>query len=262
MRIRSSRSTTPRALAAAWSVAAAMLREPDEVLEAALADPGFLAEAGAAIEALDGGGGAGLAASWGRFRAAFASAGREGVDRERVRVLGHSVRGPCPAYEIEYGPEHFLGKSHRLGDVAAFYRAFVVDVSRVARERCDHVAVEAEFVAFVALKRALAGERGEAERAAVCRDAERRFLEDHLGRFLPSFARRVGEKEPGGALAPAAAFAAGTARVHGEALGARPGSPDLELREVGSEEEETVVSCSHCSVPGASAGAGAEGTEV
>lgn len=250
-----------RDLAAAWALTAAGLRDPDGDLPAALADGGFLAEAERALASLDPDGGAGLLLSWGNYRQAAAAAAPEGLRRERARILGHAVRGPCPPYEIEYGPEHFLGKARRLGDVAAFYRAFGLEVGRDAREREDHVALEAEFLSFLCLKRALAGERGEEERATVCRDAERLFLEEHIGRFLPSFARRVAEREPASALAAAARLAAATAGIHASLVGARVGSPDLDLRELGSLEEETVVSCSPCPVPGAGPGP-AEGAEV
>jgi hypothetical protein len=238
------------ALAAGWSLAAAALREPGPELEAVAADPAFVSEADALLGAVPAAGGPCLARAWDRFRAAFAARGAAGLAGERARALGHAVRGPCPPYELEYGPEHFLGKSHRLGDIAAFYRAFGVDVSRAARERPDHVAVEAEFLSLVALKRFLALREGRADRAAICRDAERAFLEDHLGRFLPSFARRVAGREPGGALAAAAALAETVARVHAAAVGARLGSPDAELREIGTVEEETVVSCGAVEVPG------------
>lgn len=244
-----------RALSAAWALSAAGLRDPDEGLVAALADGEFLEEAEKALDALD----PGLIEDWNRFRKAAAAAGREGLRQERARILGHAVRGPCPPYEIEYGPEHFLGKSRRLGDVAGFYKAFGVEVSAAAFEREDHAAMEAEFLSLLALKRALAAERGETERVAVCRDAERLFLEEHIGRFLPAFARRVEEREPASALAGAARLAAGTARVHAGLVKARLGSPDLELRELGSIDEETAISCSSCSAPGASAGDAAGG---
>lgn len=234
-----------RSLAAAWALTAAGLRDPDEALLGALSDGEFLAEAEASLSALD----PVLAGDWNRFRRAAAAAGREGLRQERARILGHAVRGPCPPYEIEYGPEHFLGKSRRLGDVAAFYRAFGVDVSADAREREDHAAMEAEFLSFLCLKRALAADRGEEERAAVCRDAERLFLEEHIGRFLPAFARRVEEREPGAALCAAARLAAATAAVHASLVRARLGSPEMELRPLGTLEEETVVSCSSGPAP-------------
>lgn len=209
----------------------------------------------------EGGGARDLRGPWRRLAAAHAGRSAADLVEERVRVFGHAVRGPCPPYELEYGPEHFLGKSHRMGDAAAFLRAFGVEVAGTARERPDHVAVEAEFLSLLCLKRALAEGRGEGERASVCRDAERLFLEEHLGRFLPALSRRVAEREPGGALDAALSLGVALAERHGASVGARIGPPDLDLRPLGTVEEETVVSCSSCSVPGAGSGGG-EGAEV
>ncbi len=255
-----------RALGGAGALAAAGVREPDDgEFRAALREEGFRGAAEELLAALERRGGVRLLEPWRRLAAAHADRPRGELVDERIRVFGHAVRGPCPPYELEYGTEHFLGKSHRMGDAAAFYRAFGVELSGSARERPDHAAVEAEFLSLVCLKRALAEGRGEGERAAVCADAERLFLEEHLGRFLPALARRVAELEPGGALDAALALAAALASVHAAAVGARLGSPDLELRALGSLEEETVVSCSPCSAPGSDGGSGGgsdAGTEV
>ena len=256
------RADQAHALARVWAIAAAGLRDADGSLEAALSDGDVLGEAERSLSILDPRGAEGLRSAWEGMRRAVAESDAAARAAERARVLGHAVRGPCPPYEIEYGPEHFFGKSRRLGDVAAFYRAFGVEVSRLAREREDHVAIEAEFLSFLCLKRALAEGDGAAERAEVCRDAERLFLEEHVGRFLPSFSRRVDALGSGGLIASAARLAASAARVHASLVGARLGSPELELREIGTLEEETVVSCSPCTVPGASAGADADGVEV
>jgi TorA maturation chaperone TorD len=239
------------ALATVWAVAAAALREPEEETLASLADPAVAGEVEAALDRIAGPGSGGPREAFRALRDAAARAGVAGLGEERARVFGHAVRGPCPPYEIEYGRDHFLGQSRRLGDLRAFYAAFGVDVDPAARERADHAAVEAEFLSLLALKRARAESGGEDGRASVCRDAERSFLEAHLGRFLPSLARRVGAREPRGFLAAGTALAADLARIHARAVGARAGTPELELREVGSVEEETVVSCARPGAPGA-----------
>jgi putative dimethyl sulfoxide reductase chaperone len=260
------RTAGARALGGAWALVAAGLREPDGgEFRAALRTGEFRGAADGIVGELEGWGGGGLHGPWRRLAAAHAGRTREELVEERVRVFGHAVRGPCPPYELEYGTEHFLGKSHRMGDAAAFYRAFGVEVSGSAHERPDHAAVEAEFLSLLCIKRALAEERGEEDRAAVCLDAERLFLDEHLGRFLPALALRVAEREPGGALDAVLSLAAALAGVHAAAVGARLGRPDLELRALGSLEEETVVSCSPCSGPGSAGGddgGAGGGTEV
>ena len=228
------------ALAVGYGVLSALLREPDgETLEA-LGETGSVEALERAAAAL--GGAAPAAAA--RLDRALRSADAESVRAERGRAFGHAVRGPCPPYELEYGGEHFLAKSHRLGDLSAFYRAFGVEIGREAHERADHAAAEAEFLLYLVIKRATAEEEGAAERAAVCRNAERRFLEEHLGWFLPALAARVERREPGGVLDATLALGVEVVRAHAASCGARLGSADLALREVGSEDEETVVTCS------------------
>lgn len=92
----------------------------------------------------------------------------------------------CPPYEGSYERDPFR-QLRSLADVSGFYRAFGAEPSGPARERADHVGCELEFLAFLAARRLAAGERD----AAVCREAEDAFLRDHLGRFLPLFARSL-----------------------------------------------------------------------
>jgi len=96
----------------------------------------------------------------------------------------------CPSHEADYVPEkQVFQQSHALADVSGFYRAFGLTPSRRFPERHDHISAELEFMScLVALERK-ADESDEPERAALCRDAERRFLEEHLAWWVPTFAR-------------------------------------------------------------------------
>ena len=40
------------------------------------------------------------------------------------RLYGHTVRGPIPPYETEYGDDTMFQKPHEMSDIAAFLRAF------------------------------------------------------------------------------------------------------------------------------------------
>jgi hypothetical protein len=228
-----------RSLSAAWALAAAGLRKPDEHLSAALADTAFLGEAETALAALDPGDAEGLRGAWVRFRLVVSGGGRQGLELERARVLGEPVSSPYLPFELEYRA-HYNLPADPAGPEGADSSppALAVQAAIESREREDRVAGQAEHLSLLALKRAAADERGEAECVAFCRIAERRFLEDHLGRSLPSFARHVEEREPAGALAAAARLAEGTARVHAEAVGARMGRPDKESRGPGEGEAD------------------------
>lgn len=79
-------------------------------------------------------------------------------------------------------PQEGLTRTYELADIAGFYKAFGVEVAPET-ERVDHIAAELEFMHLLAVKQALAEERGEAEHADLCRDASTKFLTDHLGRW-------------------------------------------------------------------------------
>lgn len=106
---------------------------------------------------------------------------------EHRRLFGHTVAHGCPPYETEYGRRHIFAQAQELADIAAFYAAFGLRPTPRG-ERPDHVAVELEFAALLALQAALALVGDETDRALVSREARARFLADHLGRWLPAVA--------------------------------------------------------------------------
>lgn len=109
-----------------------------------------------------------------------------------TRCFGHAMSKDCPPYEAEYGQAHIFQKTHTLADIAGFYRAFGLDLAADSRERVDHISVELEFMHFLCLKEgyALAQEHAD-EQLAVCREAQRKFLCEHVCRWAFGFARRV-----------------------------------------------------------------------
>lgn len=90
-------------------------------------------------------------------------------------------------YETEYGLPHEYRQSQELADLAGFYRAFGFQVGGPKRERPDHLVVELEFMSLLALKTALASQAGNQEQVEICMDASRKFLEDHLGKWIEIF---------------------------------------------------------------------------
>ncbi len=94
-------------------------------------------------------------------------------------------------YETEYGLPHEFRQSQELADISGFYRAFGFRLGGARRERPDHLAVELEFMYALALKQAYALHGGAAAQAQICVDAQMRFLQDHLGRWLELFERSL-----------------------------------------------------------------------
>jgi len=108
-----------------------------------------------------------------------------------IQTFGHISRGRLSLYETEYGEGQALRGVHELGDLAGFYRAFGLEVGRRIGERVDHVTVECAFMHVLCYKEAYAMVHHGTEQRVVCREAQARFLREHLGAWLPSVARRI-----------------------------------------------------------------------
>lgn len=105
-------------------------------------------------------------------------------------------RGANPLYETEYGRDRAMVKGSELADIAGFYRAFGFDFGGddLQKEMLDHVAVELEFYALLLIKQSTLSSRKDEEGVAVVHDARKKFLQDHLGRFVGAIADRPGVK--------------------------------------------------------------------
>lgn len=94
-------------------------------------------------------------------------------------------RSELCVYESVYRTRDVFQEAEILADIAGFYRAHGLVVGGVERERPDHLAVELEFMAFLARKRAFALAELGRGRANSCRLAEAAFLREHLGSWGP-----------------------------------------------------------------------------
>lgn len=94
-------------------------------------------------------------------------------------------------YETEYGLPHEYRMSQELADISGFYRAFGFKAGGEIHERPDHIAVELEFMHVLALKEAYALQNGVTEHVEVCREAQGKFLADHLGKWIHLFAKSL-----------------------------------------------------------------------
>ena len=113
-------------------------------------------------------------------------------------LFGHTASGPIPPYETEYGNEALFQQPQELGDLMGFYNAFGLTLKSGMRERPDHISCECEFLMFLALKESYALEHESQEMLAETQKAGKLFLRDHLGRFLPTFAFKLGRQEDSG----------------------------------------------------------------
>lgn len=173
-----------------------------------------------------------------------------------VAAFGHAARGLCPINEIEYGLPHAdpLFHPHRLADLAGFYRAFGMELSEEADERPDHLSVELEFLCILAAKECWNWMRsGDGEALRVLRDAQRRFLREHMAVWVPAFARRLERLTSDVTLRGVARCTHAFVLAECRRWGVPPGSDELGLRPVNDALERL---CATCGLAAALPGAG------
>ncbi len=112
-------------------------------------------------------------------------------------VFGHTISKVCPPYETLYGMPHIFQQTQELGDIAGFYRAFGLETKSI--ERLDHISVELEFMYFLCYKHAYAMEKKHGkEKVAICVEAQKKFLQQHLGRWVFAFTKLLKKNEDSG----------------------------------------------------------------
>jgi DMSO reductase family type II enzyme chaperone len=159
------------------------------------------------------------------------------LQAEHRRVFTHILSPDCPPCETLYTAPHIFQETQELADIRGFFRAFGLEPAE--RERPDHITVELEFMHFVTYKEAYALLHHGSAKARLCREAQRKFMQDHLGRWAVPFARRLEEKAGGGYFGAVASLAETFISAEVAFLGARPAaavaSPDW--RTVSAEDE-------------------------
>jgi DMSO reductase family type II enzyme chaperone len=191
-----------------------------------------------------------------RSRPALAAVGAEldGLQEGELaaahqRIFGHLISGDCPPCEGEYGHAHIFQKTQCLADNAGFLKAFGLEPAPGLADRLDHISMELEFLHVLAAKEAYALARGHGEeRVAIVRDAARRYLRDHLGRWAPAFAARLEAKAEDGPYAALARLLA--AFIAEDASGLDVALGPVEVRPVSPSEEER-LDCEQCAAAAA-----------
>ena len=150
------------------------------------------------------------------------------LNAEYEATFGLLVSSDCPPYETEYIDSKFtFQRSQQLAEIAGYYQAFGLQLSDRHRERQDHVSLELEFMAVVIGLDLLASARpasdpDASQHAVVCREAQARFLGDHLAWWVPAFARLLGLLHGDGFYAASARLLAALMPIERALLGVRP----------------------------------------
>lgn len=100
-----------------------------------------------------------------------------------------------PLYETEYGRERAMFKANELSDIAGFYRAFGFEMNQDGdRDMVDHISVELEFYSLLLMKFMYLQEANDVIGCEVVHDGMKKFMDCHLGRFVPAILERDGIK--------------------------------------------------------------------
>ncbi len=113
---------------------------------------------------------------------------------EHRRVFSNVIALDCPPYETLFGNDHVFGQSYVMGDIAGFYSAFGVQLSQDIHERLDHLSVELEFLHFLAYKESYALCHDGPEKLKTVVEAEKKFVKEHVGRWVPLFSGMLKKK--------------------------------------------------------------------
>jgi len=154
--------------------------------------------------------------------------------------------GRASLAEGSYAPGVGAALELRLADLSGYYAAFGMERDPGA-PRPDHASVELEFYSELLLRTAYGIETGDAEQEAICSDAARNFLAQHLGGWLPLAAERLGQQAESGHLVGAAGLARTALVAEMKTFGVSPAwRPAEKPRDVA---EEGPPDCAGCPSP-------------
>ena len=93
----------------------------------------------------------------------------------------------CPPYESIYRDDgrRLMGES--TVSVKRYYNRFGLGVSQIFKDLPDHIAAELEFMFFLSFNEGKFVSDGCDEERKLCIDYEKKFLEEHMLRWIPDF---------------------------------------------------------------------------
>lgn len=125
---------------------------------------------------------------------------RDRIDNIKSEYLNiFDIGRKISPYETEYLTEKISRKPFELADISGFYSAFGFSINEdmTNKESADHISVELEFMAIIALKEEYARKAKQKDNENIVHDAGRKFLNDHLARWGFYYCRQIQELERG-----------------------------------------------------------------
>jgi TorA maturation chaperone TorD len=112
---------------------------------------------------------------------------------EYISIFDHS-KSLNPLYETEYGRERAMYKATELSDIAGFYSAFGFQMKQEdeGKDMVDHLSVQLEFYSLLMMKYIYLSESKDSTGCEIVLDGMKKFMNSHLGRFIPAIIEREG----------------------------------------------------------------------
>ncbi len=107
---------------------------------------------------------------------------------------------PCLPYESAYAEEG-SNPGWTAVELEREYAAAGLALGSSLREAPDHAAVELDYMSFLCKEEACAWEARHLAKGIEALERQASFLEQHLSRWFPTFARRIAEKDHSGIYA-------------------------------------------------------------
>lgn len=103
--------------------------------------------------------------------------------------------GPFELLAPPYGSVYLEQQKRVMGDstmsVIKMYREYGLKIADDFKELPDHIAVELEFMYYLIYKEIEAVQHAENEKAALFFKAQKQFMHQYLGGFIPPFCERI-----------------------------------------------------------------------
>jgi TorA maturation chaperone TorD len=106
--------------------------------------------------------------------------------------LGLKGKPPHPSESVYRSKAHIMFQGPRDEVLSTYWKAGV-DTVKEFKEPEDHIAIELQFMEYLCRKTREALERNEVQEAGKLLQAQEKFIDDHLAKWVPQFTKDVEE---------------------------------------------------------------------
>lgn len=115
----------------------------------------------------------------------------EGLALEHTRLFIGPYRLSAPPYESVYMNAQRLVMQQPTIEVRKVYLQAGLEVKGIHSNPDDHISAELEFMEYLCDKTASALKRQDNREAITCIELQKKFLEEHLNKWIPTFSEEI-----------------------------------------------------------------------